>query len=176
MRKDRLTLDTPSRLLGDRVRAARLRLKLYQGALAAAIGTSPITLSQWETGKSGPHPKMIRALVEALGEEILPPPASVGEALKNLRGIMGLSVAKAARRLGTAASRWSSWESGSAIGSADLERIGREFGCAVGAWGLPLNPVLGPGRCPPAGVRSPSDGSRSSAPPARRRKPPTASS
>jgi len=45
--------------LGQRLRAARRRLKLTQSGAARIIGCDPVTLSKWENGRE-PRPGLYR--------------------------------------------------------------------------------------------------------------------
>lgn len=53
--------------LGDRMRAARQKIGISQGALAAAMGVSVITISRLERGVSLPSASVATALARELG-------------------------------------------------------------------------------------------------------------
>lgn len=57
--------------VGDRVRAARLRLGLTQSDLCARIGMSPARLRQIELGTTNPKEADLSSLMRALGEQLL---------------------------------------------------------------------------------------------------------
>lgn len=114
------------------LKAARLRAGLSQAALAAAIGVAgPMRISVWERGLAGPEPRMVPALMAALGvsAEALARGDTRQNTLRELRQMKGLTVTDAAARLGTSYSRYRDVELGHRpIRSAEIAGLAELLG------------------------------------------------
>lgn len=80
--------------IAEELREARKKKNLSQGGLAAALGTTQATVSQWENGKSVPKADMMAKLRELLGplngaadNEAKVDPAAGAEAQLGLPGL-----------------------------------------------------------------------------------------
>jgi transcriptional regulator with XRE-family HTH domain len=108
-------LDLEPQTLGEHIKRRRLELGLSQPQAAAALGVDPITVLNWEKGKSEPVIRSLPAIFRFLSYSPLPPANSVGERLLHLRRQRGWSIREAACHLGVDPTTWGDWERGELI-------------------------------------------------------------
>jgi transcriptional regulator with XRE-family HTH domain len=104
-----------SRTLGQHVKLVRRTRGLSQRAAATLIRVSAFTVLNWETGKSEPRFKDIPAILQFLGYDPFPKPATLGEHLLAICRHRGWSITTAAKRVGLDPATWAGWEAGKAI-------------------------------------------------------------
>jgi transcriptional regulator with XRE-family HTH domain len=101
--------------LGEHIKRRRLQLGLSQLQAAATLGVDPITVHNWEKGKSEPVIRSLPAIFGFLSYSPLPPANSVGERMLHLRRQRGWSIREAAAQLGVDPTTWGDWERGNLI-------------------------------------------------------------
>ncbi|MEQ1843585.1 MAG: hypothetical protein ABL994_24530 [Verrucomicrobiales bacterium] len=104
----------PTRLttIGDHVRTRRLDLSLLQREVADQIGVTEASVLHWETNVHAPTiPWVIAAIIKFLGYSPLPPPATRGEHIHQIRLIRGLNFSEAAAEIGISSATLLTWES-----------------------------------------------------------------
>ncbi len=120
--------------LGDHLRAARRQRRLRQLDVTAALGVSVETVANWEKAKTEPPVTLIPAIIQFLGYDPFPAPATLGEHLRHYRKRHGLSIKAAAERLGVDEGSWSLWEKTGRVTQrrhrARLAELLREAGAA----------------------------------------------
>lgn len=57
-------------MIADSLRTIRLSLGLTQDELAARLGWDRRRISTYETGRTMPHPKLVRAMADAMGATV----------------------------------------------------------------------------------------------------------
>lgn len=100
------------RTLGEHLKKRRLDLRLTQAQSARRIGTTRDRFRQWEGGEFEPTVSRMPNVVEFLGADPRPEPASWAAWLVWYRGGRGLSQAAMARQLGVAPRTVWLWETG----------------------------------------------------------------
>jgi DNA-binding transcriptional regulator YiaG len=91
--------------LGEHLRKRRNELGLFQKEVAKHLGVSQWTLIGWETGRQvRGFARHEAAVIRFLGYNPLPPPATLGEAIRRKRRELGLT----ARQLAA----WFGWDEG----------------------------------------------------------------
>jgi transcriptional regulator with XRE-family HTH domain len=98
--------------LGDTVRRRRRYLGLTLEGAARFLGVSPWTLMNWEHDRRIPTDRYYPALIEFLGCEPWPTPATLAERLRASRLRRGLSQEQAAVVMQVSSDSISDWESG----------------------------------------------------------------
>ena len=102
------SLDT----VGDHIRAARLQRGLEQGEVARILGVTESTVWNWENYRSSPPIHQCKLVIEFIGYDPFPKPATFSEQLVSFRRKRGLRVRDAAALAGVDPASWSSWERG----------------------------------------------------------------
>src|SRR6202042_62719 len=85
---------------------------LRQSDVAAMIGVEVDTYLNWELSRNTPVTVYYPAIFSFLGYDPFPVPATLGEQLASKRRELGLSIKKAAERLGVDEGTFSRWERG----------------------------------------------------------------
>lgn len=85
--------------IGDALLKRRLDLELTRKATAKLLKVNEGSLGNWEKGRTAPEDRFYPALIAFVGYNPLPPPRTVGEAVRRERLTRGLSW----RRLATMA-------------------------------------------------------------------------
>ena len=102
--------DLEPRTVGDHMRKRRCELGLSQKEVALRLGWSWRTVFNWENGKTTPAVKSIPAIIEFLGYDPFPHPASLSDRLAAVRRAKGWTIKQAAGELGVDAGTWAQWE------------------------------------------------------------------
>jgi transcriptional regulator with XRE-family HTH domain len=103
--------DFEPQTLGEHILKRRLQLGLTQKEAARHLGTSsPITVLNWEKGKSEPPIESIPGIIGFLGHYPFPRPGNLSERLLATRRVMGWTIKEAARQLGVDEGTWGYWE------------------------------------------------------------------
>jgi transcriptional regulator with XRE-family HTH domain len=102
--------DFEPQALGEHIRKRRLELGLTQKEAADRLGVKPVTVLNWEKGKTDPPVGCILAIIGFLGYDPFPEPRSLPERLRAKRQAMGWTVKEAARQLGVDPGTWGKWE------------------------------------------------------------------
>ena len=116
--------------LGARILAARLRVDLTQGDLAARVGMSQQCVAKWEAGISAPRASRMNAVIAVLGPlngESAKPltntietcPIGFPERLRAARTRNNLSLAALADKIGISPQAIHKWETGDSVPSYD---------------------------------------------------------
>jgi transcriptional regulator with XRE-family HTH domain len=108
-------LDLEPQTLGEHIKRRRLELGLSQPQAAEALGVDPITVLNWEKGKTEPVIRSLPAIFAFLGYSPVAPPTAIGERLLQFRQQHGWSIQAAAQRLGVDPTTWGDWERGKLI-------------------------------------------------------------
>jgi transcriptional regulator with XRE-family HTH domain len=98
--------------LGDHLQKRRLDLGIQWKELAARVGATPATVTNWKEGRTAPSTGHWPAILEFLGSDPRPNREGVGRRVKRKREALGLSQGELAERLGVSASVVWRWESG----------------------------------------------------------------
>jgi transcriptional regulator with XRE-family HTH domain len=77
-----------------------MELGLLQREVAAQMGVDTETYSNWENGKTEPITSRFRPVVDFLGYDPAPPPATLAERLLAKRRALGVTFSEVARHLG----------------------------------------------------------------------------
>jgi DNA-binding XRE family transcriptional regulator len=93
--------------LGEHIKRRRLELGLSQPQAAEALSVDPITVLNWEKGKTKPVIRSLPAIFAFLGYAAAAQSATVGERLLHFRG---WSIQAAAQHLGVDPTTWGDWE------------------------------------------------------------------
>ena len=101
--------------LGEHLRKQRLYLQLTQREAAARLRVNPLTVLNWEKGKTKPPIESMPAILAFLGHDPVPEPKTLAERLLAKRRAMGWSIKSAARQLGVDPGTWRDWEHGGVI-------------------------------------------------------------
>jgi len=96
--------------LGDHIRKRCLDLDLLQREVAAKLGVTPLTITNWEGNATTPMCHYTKRILEFLGYNPSPPPRTLAEKLVRCRMILGLSQEKLAKRIGVAEDTVADWE------------------------------------------------------------------
>ncbi|MBK8164195.1 MAG: helix-turn-helix transcriptional regulator [Gammaproteobacteria bacterium] len=103
--------DFEPQTLGEHIKKRRLTLKLYQREVAERLGVDPITVFNWENGKTTAPPiKVLPSILAFLGYNPFPVPATLSERMLAARRIRGWTMKEAAQALGVDPCTWQSWE------------------------------------------------------------------
>lgn len=109
-------LKMSTRLDPHALRRARLRLGLTQEQLAQQVGAGGHNrISEWERGKSSPHPRHLLMLASALGmhpRQLLAPTPAGSLDLRRMRIEAGLSTVELSRLVNVSVPTLKRWESG----------------------------------------------------------------
>ncbi|MEU4038660.1 helix-turn-helix transcriptional regulator [Streptomyces collinus] len=98
---------------GSRLRDLRLKAGLRIEALATAAGISPNTVRAVEKGRHQPRPRVVQALARTLGVPLRELAKNGRKAtLREVRGLLGLTQAEMAARVGASRQRVSQVERG----------------------------------------------------------------
>lgn len=92
--------------MAEHLKRRRIQLGLSQREAAKVLGVHPLRLLTWEHGQA-PTVRNIAKIVRFLGYTPWPPPATLGEKLRQARWILGLTEQEFARAIG--ADEWSLW-------------------------------------------------------------------
>jgi transcriptional regulator with XRE-family HTH domain len=101
--------------VGDHIRKKRLQLGLFQWEAAQQLGVHPLTVLNWEKGRTEPPVKVMPAIFRFLGYDPFPIPQTLSERLLAKRRVMGLSISDAAELAGIDPGTWGRWERGGTI-------------------------------------------------------------
>lgn len=96
--------------IGDHVRKVRRERRLLQREVAEAVGVAPVTVANWETGKTEPQVSDLPAVMRFLGYEPWPAPTTVQQRMFVFRARAGLSIKAAALLAGVDEGSWATWE------------------------------------------------------------------
>jgi transcriptional regulator with XRE-family HTH domain len=108
-------LDLEPQTLGEHIKRRRLQLGLSQPQAAAALGVDPITVLNWEKGKTEPLIRAFPAIFRFLSYATTSQSSGVGEQLLHFRRQRGWSIREAAAQLGVDSTTWGDWERGKLI-------------------------------------------------------------
>ena len=86
--------------LGEHLKKRRRELGLLQREAAERMSVSAETVSNWENGKTEPITSRFRPVVDFLGYDPTPPPATLAERLLAKRRALGVTFSEVARHLG----------------------------------------------------------------------------
>lgn len=144
--------------LGARILAARLRVDLTQGDLAARVGMSQQCVAKWEAGISAPRASRMNAVLAVLGPlngEAAKPltstnetcPIGFPERLRAARTRNNLSLAALADMIGISPQAIHKWETGDSVPSYDnlqtvTTLLGMDVPAAAPAAPAALNELL----------------------------------
>jgi transcriptional regulator with XRE-family HTH domain len=124
--------DFEPKSLGDHIKRARLSRRLTQALAAQAMGVGPITILNWEKGKTEPSIEHIPAIQLFLGYDPFDAPTNLSERMLAHRRACGWSMAEAARHIAVDEGTWRAWEAGETIlRRCDREHIARTLGVSV---------------------------------------------
>lgn len=98
--------------LGDHLRKRRLDLGLLQREVAERIGVDPATVTNRELRHVAPEFRWLPAIIDFLGYDPRPRPATIRQALIRHREGQGLSQRAFADQLGVDPSTLAKWERG----------------------------------------------------------------
>ncbi len=107
--------DFEPQTLGGHVHRRRLELGLTQKQVANRLGVTPLTVLNWEKGRTEAPFLCIPIILLFLGYDPFPSPRNLSEHMVSKRRVMGWSIAKAAEHLGVDEGTWASWERGETI-------------------------------------------------------------
>ena len=107
--------DFELKTLGEHVRRKRLVLELTQKEVANQLGVVSWTVLNWEKGYTEPPIVSIPAIVQFLGYDPFPQPASLPQRLLAKRREMGWSIEEAAKAVGVDPCTWGNWEYGKLV-------------------------------------------------------------
>lgn len=91
--------DTPLQTLPDHLRKRRSELGLSQRKTAARMGVDYWTYLNWERGRTQPVTAQFRPVIEFLGYDPSPPPATLRERLQAKRRALGVTLEQVAKYL-----------------------------------------------------------------------------
>lgn len=97
--------------MGDHIKSARRKRRLFQTQVAAEIGVSLATVINWETRATEPTPRDGPGICAFLGSVPLPT-TTLGQKLYALRFLHGWTQEEAARAAGVSEDGWQTWEAG----------------------------------------------------------------
>jgi len=98
--------------LGDHIRKKRLDLGLFQKDVAKIIGTSEVSVYNWENNYFKPYFRFLPKIINFLGYMPYTSSKSIGEKLSIIRRSLGLSQNETAKIIGVDPSSISDWEQG----------------------------------------------------------------
>jgi transcriptional regulator with XRE-family HTH domain len=101
--------------LGDRIRARRLDLGLFQKDVASQMGVTKETIMVWEKNHHEPHLSQLPKITQFIGSEPDPPAQTMSEKLLAIRRRHGLSLDLMARYLDVDPGSLSRWEQGDPV-------------------------------------------------------------
>jgi DNA-binding XRE family transcriptional regulator len=108
-------LDLEPQTIGDHIKRRRLELALTQAQTAERLGVHPITVLNWEKGKTEPLIPAFPPILAFLGYSPLPQSSRVGEQLLHMRKHRSWSIREAACHRGVDPTTWCDWERGELI-------------------------------------------------------------
>lgn len=77
--------------IGDHLRRRRLDLGLLQRAVAERLGANPLTVTNWETGRTNPVIRFLPQIIRFLGYSPVPESADLGDRIRAGRRLCRLS-------------------------------------------------------------------------------------
>lgn len=96
--------------IGDHLRKARIERGLEQKDVARMLGVSGTCVWWWENHRYGPPVSRCKGVIDFLGYDPFPKPATFAERLVAFRRTRGLRIKDAAALAGVDPCSWSSWE------------------------------------------------------------------
>jgi transcriptional regulator with XRE-family HTH domain len=112
--------------LGQWVRSRRLDLGLEQAEAATRLGVHIETLKNWESGRLQPTVPVVPRIIEFLGHNPLPRPATFPEFLAYHRKRLGLHQGGLAKLIGVNANTVWRWETGYLPPANTVDRVRRK--------------------------------------------------
>jgi transcriptional regulator with XRE-family HTH domain len=100
---------------GEHIKRRRLELGLSQPQAAESLNVDPITVLNWERGKTKPLIRSLPAIFAFLGYTPVAQSSAVSERLLEFRQQRGWSIRDAAQHLGVDPTTWGDWERGDLI-------------------------------------------------------------
>lgn len=98
--------------LGEHLKKRRLEQELTQAEVGKTLATDEWTVGNWEKDKTFPAVRYFPAIFRFLGYDPFPKPTTLPEQLLARRRSLGLSMKKAAKKIGVDEGTFSKWECG----------------------------------------------------------------
>lgn len=98
--------------LGEHLRKRRLEQSLTQAQVGKTLGTDEWTVGNWEKDRTFPAVRYFPAIFRFLGYDPFPAASTLPEKLLARRRALGLSVKRAAAKIGVDEGTFSKWERG----------------------------------------------------------------
>ncbi|MGA1868534.1 MAG: helix-turn-helix transcriptional regulator [bacterium] len=113
--------------IGDHIRKKRIELRLTQKELAQKIGTSEVTIYNWENNYAKLSIKWWPKIIDFLGYAPYSPPQSLGDRLAAYRRFQGLTQKEVARKMGVNKTTIRDWENREHIPKEKFFKIIQRF-------------------------------------------------